>query len=334
MLAFPRFALRANGRFADEYAGLVLTAKTPCRNWEPFQTLSPAEISVLSQPGEDLAAVWAVLAVAIGNLLAPICNQPRLPLYLYGKGATAALETLVCDLDLPVCRLRPDQVNSRRQLSRFARHDWLTAVVHRRHEHVLELSRLLEPEPLPFVVATQPVHALAAYLRGGHRLEIVGSLHAARLERQTVANLVINYLESAIERKLPYEVGAGGFTGALFADLAKWWAGLGGQTDSLTLASRRLVAAGAEPAWKTLAALTALLDHAPVTYLPAMADRPESVWVSPAELNRLLERRKAPTLDVRELDRRLSSGPWLCEYSHDGVPGWLFERGQWAAIQR
>ncbi|HVX12726.1 MAG TPA: hypothetical protein VHC22_16210 [Pirellulales bacterium] len=114
MFTFPRFALRANGRFAENYPGLVLTAKTPCRNWEPFQTLSPAEISVLSQPGEDLAAVWAVLAVAIGNLLAPICNQPRPPLYLYGKGATAAIETLVFLLDLPVCRPRPDQMDSRR----------------------------------------------------------------------------------------------------------------------------------------------------------------------------------------------------------------------------
>ncbi|HVX12727.1 MAG TPA: hypothetical protein VHC22_16215 [Pirellulales bacterium] len=204
-------------------------------------------------------------------------------------------------------------------------------MVHRRHEHVLELSRLLEPEPLPFVVATQPVHALAASLRGGHRLEILGSLHAIRLERQTVANLVINYLESAIERKLPYEVGAGGFVAALFADLAKWWTELGGQADSLMLASRRLVAAGTEPAWKTLAALTALLRDEPVTCLPETADRPESVWVSPAELNRLLERGKAPTVDVQDLARRLGTGPWIGSYTHDNVPGWLFEQSQWAA---
>lgn len=160
-------------------------------------------------------------------------------------------------------------------------------------------------------------------------------MHAVKLERQTAQKLVTNYLESAIKRKLPYDVAGGGFMAALFADLTNWWAGLRGQASSIELASRRLVAAGGEAALNTLVALTTLLHEKPIIYLPVTGDRPESVWVSPAELNRLLERRKAPEVDVQELERRLRSCEgWLGNHDHDGVPGWSFDRSQLVASQK
>ncbi len=350
---FHHFSIHLVGEIREKQALFPESASIPTRQLQPAFWSPPIDAQTLSRDTPEVRLTWALMAVIVHNLLAPVRFREPVGVLLLGKFAQQIGRTLATWLGCLTCPWKqrlgkpaPEVVD---EIAR--QHDWPVFVDTPRGRPTLVTAEpLTKPtwDRLILPMERLPGLSLAA-LRGFHIVSDDGPLRMPDIKEETVGRLIPTYLRDFLQRRRYIPQRTDYWLLDILHDIAEWYArSWEGNRGTVLTAAKILDAAGQVPACKRFVDIVGHFlaegtlretpaseaarpsQSAAIRRLAAAEDRPAVVWISQATLNEELERRRAVPLDLSTIrDSFIARGTFAQCEEHDGQPGWAIDARWW-----
>ena len=338
---FPQFELAIGGNITIKDYAIVSGKDIPAKTVTPPRTLLTTEIQSLSQPGDDTRIFWAMLHYLLYGLLASRYRQPKLGLCLVGFGAQQAGERAAQAVDSPTLTfMNRFDVLDAGVLRLSEAHDWPVRI---RGPLIRgESAAVWIRDGRHVILPVDPAWAAVAGAYGRwHTLSVPSPTTLQSLD-ELVPATIASYLEDLCGRQLELPQPAASLARRLWSDLSEWFGRRGGDNQLIHDAESLVSSAGSQPPrWHLLQLMFYLLEQGELGYhrqgyaegrQPAVVCDPEedSLWLPTFGLNRWLQAKKIPTLDLVAMARDLASAQILLreEARHD-QPGLVVPESWW-----
>lgn len=339
---FPAFALGPR-RVTTEHPFHAGLADCPAGTIPPPETIPSAALLRLSEPRDDVAAVWAVTSVIMAAALSALRDWPRRGCLLAGAGAEtigiAVARRLGC---LETLVRRHHRTVPKLVTQRCGPHHWPTLLIND-GRFALRHGDWLDDAAMGLVIT--PVPPAIAWVAGTRErwtiLDIPSGIGSARAAIDDLPLIVSNYLADVVSR---------GFVAAdvdpvlaTLADMATWFHQAGGDPAAVRAGARWLRVPTTHSGLHYLVRLVlsgyverklhfGRAGHGAVAAHVLYDDAADTVWIQHAAVVQWVLKKTGIALDIGDLrDLLVREGVFLAEKLRHGFPGWLIKNASWTA---